>query len=582
MSDLIIRRIKSFLKKEFDGLIDLSDIKSQKPDDKEDQFLTRSLASCVLSFMAEIDKKVAADCITDGYDDNGIDAIYYDQEKHIVYVVQSKWVEAGSKSPDLGSLKKFVSGFRDYLGGKFDRFNAKFLNMKTSLENALDETDVRFCLLATYTGTQPLSAYGIREFNDLLEKENDPVEVVSYRVFSQKDVYDIISGSFGDEAINIEVTLHDWGHISEPYDAYYGQVSTEEIAKWYSEHGGKLTSKNLRNFKGDTDVNDAMRLTLVREPGKFWYFNNGITILCKSIDKKRIGGSNRDIGHFVCIGASVVNGAQTVGSIEAVVSKGFPKAKDGRVLVRFISLENCPPNFGVEVTTATNTQNRIERRDFASLDHNQERIRTEMSLDLNKVYVYKTGEKIQNFQKGCDIEEASIALACAFPKIQLAAVAKRNVGMLWGDITKPPYTLLFNPLLAASRVWCCVQVARIVEDTLNQEQGTDDGYRRRISIHGNRFILHRVFQTLPQERFDNINFSIDALADEVVAETKKTLTQITEIIETLYANVYLNTFFKNGSECEKLSEHLPELPRFQKIPYFKSAGDEIEQLELSF
>jgi hypothetical protein len=276
----------------------------------------------------------------------------------------------------------------------------------------------------------------------------------------------------------------------------------------------------------------------------------------------------------------VVNGAQTVGSIEAAVSKGFPKAKDGRVLVRFISLENCPPDFGIEVTTATNTQNRIERRDFASLDPNQERIRTEMSLDLNRIYVYKTGEKIQNFQKGCDIEEASIALACAFPKIQLAAVAKRNVGMLWGDITKPPYTLLFNQLLTASRVWCCVQVARIVEDALNQELGTEDGYRRRITIHGNRFILHRVFQTLPQERFDDINFSVDAITSEIAVETLRTLTQLTEIIETSYANIYLNTFFKNGSECEKLNEHLPELPSVPKIPYFKSAGDEIEQLKM--
>jgi hypothetical protein len=255
MSDLIIRRIKSFLTKEFDGLIDLSDVKDKNPDEQENYFLTRSQAACILAFMAEIDKKVAADCITDGYEDNGIDAIYYDTETNVVHVVQSKWVEAGVKSPDLGSLKKFVSGFRDYLGGKFDRFNAKFLKMKTTLENALDNTDVKFSLLIVYTGTQPLSAHGIREFDDLLEKENNPIEVISYRTFSQKEVYDVISGSFGDESVNIEVTLRDWGHISEPYDAYYGQVSTEEIAKWYSEHGGRLTSRNLRNFKGDTDVN---------------------------------------------------------------------------------------------------------------------------------------------------------------------------------------------------------------------------------------------------------------------------------------------------------------------------------------
>jgi hypothetical protein len=465
------------------------------------------------------------------------------------------------------------------LGGKFDRFNPKFLKMKPILENALDNTDVRFSLLIVYTGTQPLSIHGTREFDDLLEKENNPIEVVSYRTFSQKEVYDVISGSFGDESVNIDVTLHDWGHISEPYDAYYGQVSVEEIAKWYSGYGGKLTSRNLRNFKGDTDVNDAMRLTLIRDPGKFWYFNNGITILCKSIDKKRLGGSSRDLGHFVCNGASVVNGAQTVGSIETVVSKGFPKAKEAKVLVRFISLESCPPNFGIEVTTATNTQNRIERRDFASLDNNQERIRTEMSLDLNKIYVYKSGEKVLNYQDGCDIEEATIALACAFPKTQFAAVAKRNVGMLWGDITKPPYTLLFNSSLTASRMWCCVRAARIVEDFLDKERGTEDGYKRRIAIHGNRFILHRVIQTLPQEKFDDINFHIDSITSDIVNETEKILSKMVDLIEESYSNVYLNTFFKNSSECEKLNELLPELPKMPRIPYFASVGDEVQQLD---
>lgn len=580
MSDLIIRRIKSFLTKEFDGLIDLSDINAKSREDQENFLLTRSLAACVLAFMAEIDKKTAAECVIDSFEDNGIDAIYYDVETNIVHVVQSKWVEAGVKSPDLGSLKKFVSGFRDYLGGKFDRFNVKFLKMKASLESALDNTDVKFSLSIVYTGTQPLSMHGIREFDDLLEKENNPIEVISYRVFSQKEVYDVVSGSFGDESINIDVTLRDWGHISEPYDAYYGQVSTEEIAKWYSEYGGRLTSRNLRNFKGDTDVNDAMKLTLTRDPGKFWYFNNGITILCKSIEKKPLGGASRDIGHFVGVGASVVNGAQTVGSIEYAVSKGFPKAKEGKVLVRFISLENCPPDFGIEVTTATNTQNRIERRDFASLDHNQERIRTEMSLDLNKIYAYKTGEKVLNYQEGCDIEEATISLACAYPKTQLAAGAKRNVGMLWGDITKPPYTLLFNTTLTASRVWSCVRVARIVEDFLSKERETEDGYRRRIAVHGNRFILHRVFQMLPQDKFDDINFAVDSISNEIIDETAKILTKIVSIVEKSYESVYLNTFFKNSSSCEELNEYLPELPNTPRIPYFASANDETQQLEL--
>jgi hypothetical protein len=101
MSDLIIRRIKSFLLKEFDGLIDLSDVKKKSREEQENYLLTRGLAACILAFMAEIDKKAAAECVIDDFDDNGIDAIYYDIETNIVHIVQSKWVEAGAKSPEL-------------------------------------------------------------------------------------------------------------------------------------------------------------------------------------------------------------------------------------------------------------------------------------------------------------------------------------------------------------------------------------------------------------------------------------------------------------------------------------------------
>jgi hypothetical protein len=580
MSELIIRRIKKRLSADFDGLIDLKDVQDRPEADKENHFLTRSLAAAILAYTADLSKADAAKCVTDGFDDNGIDAIYYDTDGNTVYLAQSKWFENGVKSPDVASIKKFISGFKDYIGGKFDRFNDKFFSQKQVLESALDATDVSFLLLNIYTGSQLLSLHATREFEDLLEKENDPIPVVAYRNFGLKEIYEVISDSFGNDSINIDVTLYEWGHVSDPYDAYYGQVSSEEIAKWYSEYGWKLTSRNLRNFKGDTEVNDAMKRTLVSDPGKFWYFNNGITILCKSISKTARMGTNRAIGNFHCEGVSVVNGAQTVGSIESIVSRGFPKAKDARVLVRFISLENCPPNFGVEVTTATNTQNKIERRDFASLDVNQERIRNEMLLDLEKIYVYKSGEKLQNYQTGCDIEEATIALACAYPNVKLAAGAKRNVGILWGNISAPPYKWLFNEFLTASRVWNCVMVQRIVEELLNEERGTEDGYRRRIAFHGNRFILHRVMQVLPQVKFDQVNFDVASIKDEIVSETKKVLNFTAKIVENRYPNDYLNTFFKNGTQCEKLNKLLPELPSAPKIPYFTSVSMSEQQLEM--
>lgn len=109
-----------------------------------------------------------------------------------------------------------------------------------------------------------------------------------------------------------------------------------------------------------------------------------------------------------------------------------------RVLVRLISLDNCPPNFADELTRAANTQNRIERRDFAALDPNQKRLRTDLLLECQKEYAYQSGENAPQESVGCTLDEAAVALACAMPDVGLAVQAKREVGMLYEDIAKAP------------------------------------------------------------------------------------------------------------------------------------------------
>src|SRR5918998_318977 len=161
MSELHVRRIRSGLRSQFDGLIDLSDVQSSSTD-TDQYFLTRSQAALTLCYVADISEDVAANAVVDGYDDNGIDAIYFDEDLSEVYVVQSKWTEAGKKAPDVGSVEKLTSGFRDLIAGYFDRFNSKVRAMQDSMERALDSSDVTFEVLIAYTGVQPLSSHAER------------------------------------------------------------------------------------------------------------------------------------------------------------------------------------------------------------------------------------------------------------------------------------------------------------------------------------------------------------------------------------------------------------------------------------
>lgn len=62
------------------------------------------------------------------------------------------------------------------------------------------------------------------------------------------------------------------------------------VAQWWKDHGRNLFARNIRNFKGSTEVNNSITATLRDQPEHFWYFNNGITILCSRVQKQVFGG----------------------------------------------------------------------------------------------------------------------------------------------------------------------------------------------------------------------------------------------------------------------------------------------------
>jgi hypothetical protein len=284
------------LEKAFNDVIDVSDLEHHPEDQQQMAFLSRALASFVLSQTAGLEPDSAAVCVTDGSDDNGIDAIHVDFENRRVRVVQSKWDSGGTGSPAVADVEKFLRGFRDLTNGTFERFNAKLRSREAELTAALDDAHMTFDLCFVHTGSSDTSEQASRLITDLLEEFNDPTDVVSVRVLRQADVWSMVSGAIEGEAINLEAVLKDWGPIQEPITAFHGQISAEDVASWWAAYGPALFAKNLRKFIPDSEVNEAIVQTLLMEPEKFWYLNNGITVLCDRVNKKPIGGPDRRSG----------------------------------------------------------------------------------------------------------------------------------------------------------------------------------------------------------------------------------------------------------------------------------------------
>ena len=550
MSVIHVGHIRNNLLSRFGNIVDLSDVTTAAEEQREKARLTRSLAAFSIAELGNLDDLAAAQCVTDGSGDNGIDSVYYDAAERNCLIVQSKWISSGNGSVDVGDVHKFIQGIRDLLEAKFDRFNEKMNRHRDKVFSALSDAAARFTIVLAYTGEQPLSADAKAPLNELLGEMNSPSEVMTLRTLNQGELHGIVASGAAGESVDLEVMLQQWGMLQLPYLAYYGQVAVTDIASW-AQIGTRLTAKNLRQFKGLTEVNESIARTLISNSERFWYFNNGITILCENLRKKPLGGPNNETGTFECRGASVVNGAQTVGAIGEVAKSHSAALSSGRVLVRLVSLESCPAGFGDDLTRAANTQNRIEKRDFAALDPNQKRLRTELFLECQKEYVYQTGEQSPLGEAGCTLDEAAVALACSMTDVSLAVQAKREIGMLYEDITKTPYTAIFNPSTTAPAMWRAVTILRLVDSVLKEQQMDKSGKEQLIAIHGNRFVLHIVFQRLEDaeaSRPGDDEQRKQQITGLVISSLAATITNVLEH----YSTAYPANLFKNASKCRDL------------------------------
>ena len=358
MGIIQLNQIQTRILEKYDGKIDVSDAT-----DPEMALRTRGLAAWVVEELSACTEVEAANSVVDGYHDNGLDAIHIDHANSVVYLVQSKWSSNGSGSTAVGDIHKFIQGFRDLVNAEFDRFNDRVRAKQSDLETALNDPNVTFMLVLAHTGTSPLAAEGRSVIDGLLSDVNDPIDTAAFESLTQAELHAFLRRGVRGAQPDLRVTLHEWGHTQDPYAAYYGQVDASAVADWFATYRSALFDKNLREFLGrSSEVNASLLETLRSTPERFWYLNNGVTVLCERVAKAAAGSTLKKSGSFEFTGVSIVNGAQTVGCIGEAALEDPALVADARVMVRFISLENCPPDFASEVTRGTNTQNRVERR----------------------------------------------------------------------------------------------------------------------------------------------------------------------------------------------------------------------------
>ena len=88
--------------------------------------------------------------------------------------------------------------------------------------------------------------------------EEDVAEILVFKEIKLQDIYDFLASSQALDDITIDdVILSNWGTIDEPFKAYYGSIPASAVGEWYQRYGNRLFAKNIRYYKGSTDVNQG-------------------------------------------------------------------------------------------------------------------------------------------------------------------------------------------------------------------------------------------------------------------------------------------------------------------------------------
>jgi len=79
-----------------------------------------------------------------------------------------------------------------------------------------------------------------------------------------------------------------------------------------------------------------------------------------------------------------------------------------------------------------------------------------------------------------------------------------------------------------------------------------------VAVHGNRFILHRVFMDPLVKAYKDPNMTEQQIAELASASTADVLTKLAYLISKLYSAAYLANLFKNVQKNKDLDKRMAE------------------------
>lgn len=314
------------------------------------------------------------ECTRCSYQSRGlkVDGYYYDSESDWLYLVVALWKD------EIGELKARVAKteIEDIFNRCLNFFNRSRSNLYEKIEIANEAHDLAYLIHECRNEVLNVTMIMITDgFADRRSAEFQTIDgiVVKKILWDMNRILDFIeTGKREAITVNFEegrVPCIYETNASGTYTSYLAFIPGYLLAELYSQWGTRLLEMNLRVFlSARGKVNRGIRDTIIKEPGMFCAYNNGITVVARNTNLMKI-----DEHYGYILGASdfqVVNGGQTVASLYHTKRKQKADLSGIMISMKLISISNEDDikTLVPLISEYSNTQNKINPSDLAAND----------------------------------------------------------------------------------------------------------------------------------------------------------------------------------------------------------------------
>ena len=336
----------------------------------------------VLLNLYNIDEEVVSDSITE-YNDKSIDCYVHYEDNKELYIIQCKYYDIDHVI-DRKDVSDFLqSPLTALLGGTYKRSK----KLQKIFSNAIDDPEYKI-----YFHFYSTSTYYSDDIDNLIKRFNTEKShnksLIHAEFVDLKGIYELYYGKSYKEKKELmfqlgTVNKGTFASLREEYnipdlrcEAYYIITPVYEIYRLFctaKKVGYQLFEENIREFLGESSsaVNKGIIDTLKsKERNNFLFYNNGITMICSKVGKEE----NRGMRYLELKNPQVVNGCQTVNSINAVLSDGQSEKEIQQnyqnvfVMVKVLVIANSDEDkeFYQDVVKYTNKQNAVPDKVFSA------------------------------------------------------------------------------------------------------------------------------------------------------------------------------------------------------------------------